>query len=55
MDILMMADRLEVISLVSGDGDFSRSAEIVGSKGLRVEVVAFGSSTSAELRAICDD
>jgi uncharacterized LabA/DUF88 family protein len=55
MDILMMADRLDVISLVSGDGDFSRLVEIVGSKGLRVEVVAFGSSTSSELRAICDD
>jgi len=55
MDILMMADRLDVVSLVSGDGDFSRLVEIVGSKGLRVEVVAFGSSTSSELRAICDD
>jgi uncharacterized LabA/DUF88 family protein len=55
MDILMMSDRLDVVSLISGDGDFSRLVEIVGSKGLRVEVVAFGSSTSAELRAICDD
>jgi len=55
MDILMMADRLDVVSLISGDGDFSRLVEIVGSKGLRVEVVAFGSSTSSELRAICDD
>jgi uncharacterized LabA/DUF88 family protein len=55
MDVLTMSDRLDVISLVSGDGDFSRLVEIVGSKGLRVEVVAFGSSTSAELRAICDD
>jgi uncharacterized LabA/DUF88 family protein len=55
MDVLTMSDRLDVVSLVSGDGDFSRLVEIVGSKGLRVEVVAFGSSTSAELRAICDD
>ncbi len=55
MDILTMSERLDVISLVSGDGDFSRLVEIVGSKGLRVEVVAFGASTSADLRAICDD
>lgn len=55
MDVLTMSDRLDIVSLVSGDGDFSRLVEIVGSKGLRVEVVAFGSSTSSELRAICDD
>jgi uncharacterized LabA/DUF88 family protein len=55
MDVLTMSDRLDIISLVSGDGDFSRLVEIVGSKGVRVEVVAFGASTSAELRNICDD
>lgn len=55
MDVLTMSDRLDIVSLVSGDGDFSRLVEIVGSKGVRVEVVAFGASTSAELRAICDD
>jgi uncharacterized LabA/DUF88 family protein len=55
MDVLTMSDRLDVVSLVSGDGDFSRLVEIVGSRGVRVEVVAFGASTSSELRAICDD
>jgi uncharacterized LabA/DUF88 family protein len=55
MDVLTMSDRLDIVSLVSGDGDFSRLVEIVGSKGVRVEVVAFGASTSSELRAICDD
>lgn len=55
IDILTMAERLDVVSLVSGDGDFSRLVDIVGSKGVRVEVAAFGGSTSAELRAICDD
>lgn len=55
MDVLTMSDRLDVVSLISGDGDFSRLVEIVGSKGVRVEVVAFGASTSSELRAICDD
>jgi uncharacterized LabA/DUF88 family protein len=55
IDVLTMAERLDVVSLVSGDGDFSRLVDIVGSKGVRVEVAAFGASTSAELRAICDD
>jgi len=55
MDVLLMSDRLDIVSLISGDGDFSRLVEIVGRKGCRVEFVAFGTSTSAELRAICDD
>jgi len=55
MDVLMMADRLDIVSLVSGDGDFRRLVELVASKGVRVQVVAFGSSTAAELRAVADE
>lgn len=54
MDVLTMSDRLDVVSLVSGDGDFRRMCEIVASKGVRVEVVAFGTSTAGELRAVAD-
>ena len=54
MDILTMSDRLDIVSLVSGDGDFRRLVEIVASKGVRVEVVAFSQSTAAELKAIAD-
>lgn len=54
MDVLTMADRLDVVCLVSGDGDFRRLVELVSSRGVRVEVVAFAQSTAAELRAICD-
>lgn len=54
MDVLTMSDRLDVVSLVSGDGDFRRLVELVASKGVRVEVVAFGQSTASELRAVCD-
>ena len=54
IDILTMADRLDVIALVSGDGDFRRLVEIVGSHGVRVEVVAFGHSTSMDLRQVAD-
>lgn len=55
IDILTMCDRLDVVSLVSGDGDFRRLVELVASKGVRVEVVAFAESTSADLRAVADE
>ncbi|MDZ4278154.1 MAG: NYN domain-containing protein [Dehalococcoidia bacterium] len=55
MDVLMMSDRLDIVSLVSGDGDFRRLVELVQSKGVRVEVIAFGQSTAAELRAGADE
>jgi len=54
MDVLTMSDRLDIVTLVSGDGDFRRLAEIVASKGVRIEVVAFSESTAAELRAVAD-
>jgi uncharacterized LabA/DUF88 family protein len=54
MDILTMSDRLDIVSLVSGDGDFRRLVDIVASKGVRVEVVSFAQSTSAELKAVAD-
>ncbi len=55
IDILTMSDRLDIVSLVSGDGDFRHLVELVASKGVRVEVVAFGDSTAAELRAVADE
>jgi len=55
MDVLTMADRLDVVCLVSGDGDFHRLVEMVASKGVRVEIIAFSASTSAELRTSGDE
>ncbi len=54
VDIVTMADRLDVIALVSGDGDFRRVVEMVGNRGVRVEVMAFGNSTSRDLRETAD-
>ena len=54
IDILTMADRLDVIALISGDGDFRRLVEIVSARGVRVEVVAFGHSTSKDIREVAD-
>jgi len=49
-----MADRVDIISIVSGDADFARAVEVVQQKGVRVEVVAFAGSTSIEMRALAD-
>ncbi len=54
VDMVTMAERLDVICLVSGDADFARVVEVLQGRGVRVEVVAFENSTSAELRAIAD-
>ena len=54
VDILTMSDRLDIVVLLSGDGDFRRVLELVESKGVRVEVVSFASSTAMELRAVAD-
>ncbi len=55
IDVLTMSDRLDIVVLVSGDGDFRRLVELVASRGVRVEVIAFGESTAAELRAVADE
>jgi uncharacterized LabA/DUF88 family protein len=55
IDVLTMSDRLDIVTLVSGDGDFRRLVELVESKGVRVEVVAFSQSTAAELRTVADE
>ncbi|MBA4179301.1 MAG: hypothetical protein C0506_01810 [Anaerolinea sp.] len=54
LDIMEMLDRLDVVCLVSGDGDFQRLVEVVQSKGVRVEVVAVGNSTAGNLRNAAD-
>jgi len=55
IDILTMCDRLDTVVLLSGDSDFRRLVDLVTSKGVRVEVAAFGDSTAAELRAAADE
>ena len=54
LDMVTMADRLDVVSIVSGDADFARAVELLQTKGVRVEVVAFSGSTSIEMRALAD-
>jgi uncharacterized LabA/DUF88 family protein len=54
IDILTMSDRLDVVVLMSGDGDFRRLVELISSRGVRVEIVAFSESVSSELKAVAD-
>lgn len=56
MDTIKLADKLDVIIIVSGDGDYIPLVEYLKvSKGCKVEVIAFGESTSAKLIEIADD
>lgn len=54
IDILTMSDRLDIVVLMSGDGDFRRLVELISSRGVRVEVVAFSETASGELKAVAD-
>lgn len=50
IDTISMADRMDVIAIVSGDGDFSDLVRHLKAKGARCEVYAFPGSTADELR-----
>jgi uncharacterized LabA/DUF88 family protein len=54
LDVMTMLDRLDVVCLVSGDGDFQRLIEVVQARGVRVEVVAVGGSVATNLRNAAD-
>lgn len=51
MDIMRLVGKLDVVVLVSGDGDFAELLKHVKALGCRAEVVAFGQSASSLLRA----
>ena len=54
MDVMRLAPKLDVVVLVSGDGDFTDLLEHAKSLGCRVEVVAFAKSTSHTLIEAAD-
>ena len=55
LDVISMLDRLDVVCLVSGDGDFQRLVEMVQSRGVRVVVVGVGSSVAGNLKNAADE
>ncbi|MBD3313508.1 NYN domain-containing protein [Candidatus Woesearchaeota archaeon] len=54
MDIMKMASKLDVVVLVSGDGDFQELLEHASALGCRTEVLAFGKAASSKLKNEAD-
>ncbi|MBW2986930.1 NYN domain-containing protein [Candidatus Woesearchaeota archaeon] len=54
MDIMRMAHKLDVIVLVSGDGDFVDLLEHAKALGCRVECLGFGRTSSSKLKEAAD-
>lgn len=54
MDVVRLAPKLDVVVLVSGDGDFAELMKYVKAQGCRAEAIAFGSSASSQLREEVD-
>jgi len=55
IDAVRTAEIVDAIVLISGDGDFKEMLEYVKNKGRRVEVIAFGRSTSSKLKEVVDE
>ncbi len=55
IDAIRTAPGVDVIVLVSGDGDFIALVEYLKNMGKRVEVVAFGRSASGKLKESADE
>ncbi|HYG75011.1 MAG TPA: NYN domain-containing protein [Planctomycetota bacterium] len=54
IDALMMAPKLDTVTLVTGDGDYVPLVECLKVHGCRVEVVSFERSTAGELIKAAD-
>ena len=55
VDAVRTAEIVDTIVIASGDGDFIPLVEYLKNQGRRVEVMAFGKSTSGKLKEIADD
>lgn len=54
-DAISLAPKLDVVVLVTGDGDFVPLVQYLQYQGQLVEVMAFGETTSSRLRDAADD
>jgi uncharacterized LabA/DUF88 family protein len=55
IDGVRLSNSVDVIILMSGDGDFVPLVEYLQNEGTQVEVMAFGESASSRLREAADD
>jgi uncharacterized LabA/DUF88 family protein len=55
VDAIRLANSLDSIIIVSGDGDYVPLVEYLQSMGKQVEIVAFGETSSSRLVEVADD
>lgn len=55
IDAIRIAPSVDTLVLGSGDGDFIALVEYLKNRGKRIEVMAFGKSSSSKLREISDE
>jgi len=55
IDAVRSAEIVDAVVIVSGDGDFIPLVEYLKGRGRRVEVMAFGKSTSGKLKEAADE
>jgi uncharacterized protein (TIGR00288 family) len=55
VDAIRISPSVDVIVLISGDGDFLQLVEYLKNQGKRVEVMAFGKTASAKLKEVADE
>ena len=55
IDVVQMLDVLDVVVIISGDGDYQPLVDYVKSRGRMVEVMAFRATTSSALIEVVDD
>ena len=54
MDVVRMIDKIDVMVLVSGDGDYYDLLEYAKSRGVRTEVISFKQTSSSKLTEFAD-
>ena len=55
VDAIRTAEIVDTIIIGSGDGDFIPLVEYLKNQGRRVEIIAFGRSSSGKLKEACDE
>ena len=55
LDVLTFMDYLDVVILVSGDGDFKPLVETVKARGPKVEIYGFPQNTAIDLKEVADE
>ena len=55
IDAIRIAPSVDTLVLASGDGDFISLVEYLKNQGRRVEVIAFGKTTSSKLKEAADE